>query len=175
MQVLDQAALRLSPEIQPWEFDPVDESLVGGMVRTDSIERLTQESEFAPYGIPIYFGDVPRYYVSLGTVTVKGTPIPQSIPAEYAKLDSLSKLTIKAKKKFNPDALINVHFWTKSKKAFTVGEAVSFIQFPDNPSSDHEFALSEIPPFSNDYPRPQDEMVVPKPEKKKPARTGPRK
>lgn len=173
--VMDQIAARLNPSLDSWQFDPIREEDVRDLVRTDSIERLTPKQEFAPYGIPIYFGDIPRYYVSLGTITVKGYPIPQDVPPEFTKLDALSKLSEKAGAKFNPDALINVHFWTKSKKAFTVGEAVRFVQFPD--SGDTGLALVSIAGSAPDLPLPRTATTIAAAEmkKSKPRTNKPRK
>ena len=102
---------------------------VAGIVRTDSIERLVKGPLFAPYGLPVYFGDVPRYYVSLGELRVEGMPMTQDMPPAYAKIDPLAKMTKKARKK-GADALINVHYWTRRKKAITRGEMVQFLDLP---------------------------------------------
>lgn len=114
-----------------WAIDAISASDITNFVRTDTITRLGEAPEFAPFGIPIYFGDVPRYYITLGTVEVEGIPISKNVPIEYRKKDVLAKLTAKARKRFDPDALIKVHYWTKSKKAFTNGEAVKFIDYPE--------------------------------------------
>jgi len=79
--------------------------------------------------MPIFFGDVPRYYVTFGEVKVKGVPVPRELPAAYAKMDSLFLLTRKARR-MEADAVINVRLWTKRKNSFTLGEAIKFAEFP---------------------------------------------
>ncbi len=103
---------------------------IAGFVRTDSLQLLQDDPVFAPYGIPIYFGDVPRYYASLGSIKKQGVPITQKVPPAYAKLDVLFRLSRIAMKR-GADALINVHIWTKSKKSYTEGEMVRFLNLPD--------------------------------------------
>ncbi|MCL4217522.1 MAG: hypothetical protein KJ052_11035 [Candidatus Hydrogenedentes bacterium] len=106
--------------------DPVRAEDITGLVRTDSLDRLKEDPLFAPHGMPVYFGDVRRYYVSLGEVKTKGTPFTAPVPDAYKRYDSLAKLTKKATK-LGADALINVHIWTKSKKAYTQAEMVKFV------------------------------------------------
>ena len=102
---------------------------VTDLLRTDSLDRFRGDPEFAPYGIPVFFGETPRYYETLGEITIEGRHFSQKIPAEYAVTDALSKLCFLARRE-GADALINVRLWTKRRKAFTVGEMVRFAALP---------------------------------------------
>lgn len=163
---MEAAAGRPADGVRPWVFDKIRSDELADLVRTDTIERVKDYASFSPYGVPIYFGDVPRYYTSLGTVQVKGMPIPRKVPSEYAKLDSLQKLTKKATAKYTPDAIINVHYWTKSKKAYTVGEAIRWVDLGAAGT-----VQSETLPEGLDTPST---VPPPKAERKKSNTAGPR-
>lgn len=119
----------------------IQETDVRGILRTDSVSRFGLEKSLAPYGIPIYFGDVPRYYLSLGEIEVKGVPVPKELPAAYSIQDSLYFLTHKALRR-DADAIINVRFLTKRKKPFTIGEAIKFADFPPLGTEAHPIQVS---------------------------------
>ena len=94
-------------------------------VRTDTIERLLDTREYAPYGMPIYFGEAPRYYIRMGELKVEGMPEYRDIPAQFREKDPLFKLTKKARK-HGADALVNVRMWTRRQKVHTRAEMVKF-------------------------------------------------
>lgn len=131
-----------SQELPPWFEGDITNADVQGVVRTDSIERFQIREVFAPYGIPVYFGEPPRYYVSMGEMKVEGTHYTREAPAEFAQYDALFKMSRKAKKK-GADAIINVQFWTKRKKPFTRGEFVKFAVLPED-NGDTKEAITRI-------------------------------
>lgn len=102
---------------------------VKGILRTDSLEQFGAQKAFAPYGLPIYFGDIPQYYQFIQQVKVKGTPVPRELPQEYTKVDALFQLTSKARR-VGADALVNVHMWTTRKKVYTIGDAIRLAHLP---------------------------------------------
>ncbi len=114
-------------------IDRIKDTDVAGTVRTDSLQKLSPAPTtiFAPFGLPIYFGDIPKYYQVLGPVQVKGVLQTQELAPEYAQSSSLYALTNLAQKLYNPDALINVTYETTTRNAFTVGTAVRFIEPAD--------------------------------------------
>ena len=132
--IVAQVAHPLAGAGEPWRFSEVRDADVKDLVRTDSLERLRGEKEFAPYGIPIYFGEPPRYYVPMGEVKIEGRHYSQEIPPEYAVLDALAKLTRLARKK-GADGIVNVRLLTRRKKAFTLGVLVKFAELPPEVST----------------------------------------
>ncbi len=111
---------------------PVDEIQaydVADHVRTDSLCRLSERFPFNPYGIPIFFGDVPMYYVTIGHVRVEGPPLSHKLPPEYSEYDTMHKMT-KIASENNADAIINVRLWTKTQKPYAKGEMIRFVHFP---------------------------------------------
>lgn len=110
--------------------DGVREVDVAGMVRSDSLERIAGTNRFAPYGIPIYFGDVRKYYRPLKKIKAKGSPYMHAQPIGAVPKDSLKKLTEKARKA-NGNAIVNVHIITKRKKTITRGEVVRTLDFDE--------------------------------------------
>lgn len=133
-------------------IDEITEAHVAGLVRTNSLELLNDTPVFAPYGLPIYFGDVPRYYVVIDELMAVGVPAVQRVPSEYAMLDGLASLTTMAREKTpDADAIINVRLFTTANKRFVYGEAVKFANFssatPEGISAITDLSKRQVAPY----------------------------
>jgi len=115
-----------------WQAAAIRSSDVSGPIRTDTLARLTKTPEFAPYGTPIFFGDAPLYYISMGKLTVKGYPkIDPDTVMPPGTIDALALLSVQAKKR-GADAIANVHMWTKRKRMRVSAELVRKADLPVN-------------------------------------------
>jgi hypothetical protein len=114
----------------PWQTSLVREVDLDATVRTDTMARLEKQPVFAPYGVPIYNGQPPRYYISMGKVTVNGFPRSMfGLPNVQNQPDGINLLSTTAKQN-GADAVINVQLWTKRKRYKTSGELVRFADLP---------------------------------------------
>lgn len=114
------------------DIRPVQPNDVAARIRTDNHYIVAPDDLFAPYGLPIFFGEPRRYYLPVKEIMVKGYPVYSGVPESFKKADPLLRLTKAAKKKAPmADGLINVRLWTKSKKQYVRADAVKFIEFDD--------------------------------------------
>lgn len=115
-----------------WQAATIRSSDIQGPIRTDTLARLVKTPEFAPYGTPIFFGDAPLYYISMGKLTVKGFPrIDPDTVMPPGTVDALALLSVQAKK-LGADAIANVHMWTKRKRMRVTAELVRKADLPVN-------------------------------------------
>ena len=129
------AFLDMDHDITPLSFS--------GPVTTTSIKKLTSEV-YAPYGVPVYFGDIPRYYISLGEVEVDGMPMYFPIPVDYKEQDAIYELSEEARE-LGADAIIKVRLWTKRKEYYTTGEMVRFLNWADQHVVDRQPGKDSMP------------------------------
>ncbi|MCP4639216.1 MAG: hypothetical protein GY851_02215 [bacterium] len=157
---------------------------VNGCLRTDSLEKIADGQPFAPYGkapkgavsyaygektravegssIPVYFGDVPRYYVVVQEARVKGGPVSQPVHPRFAKTskDSLRILSRRVstyrstEESRRPNAVVNARLWTKSKKAYTKADLVQIMEFAD-PDGEVPEAVTRIEDTVEPAPTPE--------------------
>jgi hypothetical protein len=110
-------------------FEAISEDDVTDLVRTDSLARLRPRDSYSPYGIPVYFGDIRRYYTTLGTVEVLGLPYTSKPAPGWESGDAILGLTNRALAS-GADAIINVRYRTRNgRKFYTEGELVKFGSF----------------------------------------------
>jgi hypothetical protein len=112
-------------------FENISEDDVTDLVRTDSLARLRPRNSYSPYGIPVYFGDIRRYYTSFGTVEIitEAPPHTSKSPSGWELDDAILGLTNRALAS-GADAIINVRYRTRNgRKFYTEGELVKFGSF----------------------------------------------
>lgn len=142
--LLEQAGTRADAYTASWRFDPMKDDDVAGHLRTDSLSLMREPPVFAPYGVPIFFGDVPYCHYSLGQVMVKGTPMPYGtgnpkalkyLPKGSDSLALLSRVAARARrverKRVQADAIINVMYERTAFDVITSGELIKYVEAPE--------------------------------------------